>query len=262
MKRIKMSLGLAIIFCLCATPAGAQAENAPKNFLLSKYSAYQTAQYQVQGLSATDSRICVHGDKTGVDVYYTGTLRKTVQLVGTDTLKAQERQLSFWMCQSKVLNHQDVKQMTDTQKVLAVCAREARQTYLREIGDVLSSSFIELTVEDVQTKETFGNRVPVKAGHQFIAVEVLTENITDAAEEILVGNGDFTLAWDGGEAAAQGYFMDGMYPDCQELALGERISGTLIFEVPKGIDKFKLVYKEVWDDQFEGNTYAIICCLK
>ena len=261
MKRGKICLTLTVLLCLCAAPAGAAAryELTPEELMLSKYAADQSVQYLAEGLQMTERRFCTHGDWRGWDVHYTGTLQKIVQPAEGLEAVVESRPLDFWLCQSQVFSGLDFKRLTDTRKVLYGCGRETSQTYLREMGDPLAASFIEFAVDEARAKERLADRAPADEAHQFVVLDMQVKNIFAGEEAIPVGNGDFTLVWDGGEAAASSSFMAGMYPDEQMLAQGESLTGTLVFEVPREVQRFKLVYRERWDDGLWGNTYAVFC---
>jgi hypothetical protein len=37
--------------------------------------------------------------------------------------------------------------------------------------------------------------------------------------------------------------------------VGDSTSGTLVLEVPKDVTSAIIAYYEIWDDEFEGDTY-------
>lgn len=143
--------------------------------------------------------------------------------------------------------------------ILAAAEREAQETYLREVGDSLTTSFFEYSITAVRTEKAYGGQTFQESGKQFIVADVQVKNIFQDAEYIPTGHYDFVLTWDSGEAYAEKVFTEGMYPDHILLAQGDNIAGILVFEVPEGINNFKIVHKEVWDDGFEGSSYAFLC---
>jgi hypothetical protein len=62
-----------------------------------------------------------------------------------------------------------------------------------------------------------------------------------------------------GEDAIEDYayeaFMDGMYPDEEQQEPGKSTSGIVVSEVPKDLHEATIAYYEIWDDEFEGDTY-------
>lgn len=149
---------------------------------------------------------------------------------------------------------------TDAQKIMAACDRGSAQTYLREAGETLHTSFFDFTISDVQAQANFGDLLP-QEGHCFLTASVLVQNTFAAAEAIPVGNYDFSLIWEGGQAKAHLYAAEGMYPDQIDLAQKESLAGTLVFEIPRIVNKCQIVYQEIWDDHYEGSTYAFLCSI-
>lgn len=143
--------------------------------------------------------------------------------------------------------------------ILAAVERETRETYLREVGDSLTTSFFEYSITAVRTEKAYGGQTLQESGKQFIVADVQVKNIFQGAEYIPTGHYDFVLTWDSGEAYAEKVFTEGMYPDHVLLDQGDNIAGILVFEVPEGINNFKIVHTEVWDDGFEGSSYAFLC---
>ena len=148
---------------------------------------------------------------------------------------------------------------TDTQKVIAACGRDSAQTYLREAGQTLSTSFFDFTIIAIKTQASYADLALAESDHHFLTAEVVVKNTF--AETIPVGNYDFSLVWEGGPANAHLYAAEGMYPDQIDLAPKESLAGTLVFEVPKTAQKCQIVYKEIWDDHYEGSTYAFLCSI-
>ena len=78
-KRAKAGIGMGSCVCLCAALVATAIAGPPNdvgNFMLNKYSPNQEVDYQTDGLVMMDSRVCIHGDKSALDIQYAGVLEK------------------------------------------------------------------------------------------------------------------------------------------------------------------------------------------
>ncbi len=152
-----------------------------------------------------------------------------------------------------------VRELRGVETIMAAVGRASHDLYLREIGDSIATSFFEYSVTAVRTETVLEGRQPQESGSQVIVADVQVRNTFQGATAIPVGNYDFKVVWDEGEVNAAKMFAEGMYPDYRQLAQGETITGTLVFDIPEDVKTFKIVYEEIWDDGFKGNTYAFLC---
>lgn len=151
----------------------------------------------------------------------------------------------------------------DLSKIMEADGREYGKVETAEIGETLKNSFFSLRVNDVYRYSTMGNYLP-EDGNDFIAVNISIVNIS--TQSIPVGTYDYSLRWgDGEDEYFEAYSMDGFemdyplsyFPDDTNLSVGGSLSGYVFFEAPSDSTELKLEYLEVWDDDFEGNTYYI-----
>ncbi|MDR1183479.1 MAG: DUF4352 domain-containing protein [Coriobacteriales bacterium] len=130
-----------------------------------------------------------------------------------------------------------------------------------KVGDTLTNTFFEWTVNSVTTEESLmldGEEVsPNTSGYKFVLVDITTKNIFDQPNPM--GNFDFTIIWNEGEDTTEdtpySQFMDDMYPDEFTQAVGDSTNGILVFEVPSDVTSAIIAYYEIWSDEFEGDTY-------
>jgi hypothetical protein len=149
----------------------------------------------------------------------------------------------------------------DIVKMLEAEGRPFNNVTTGKVGDTLTNTFFEWTVKSVVTKDTLTvdgeEYVPDTDGYQFLLVDITTKNIFDKSNPM--GNPDFSIIWNEGDETFEAYayneFMDGMYPDEFWQEVGQSDSGTLVFEVPKSVSSAIIAYYEIWDDDFEGDTY-------
>ena len=93
-----------------------------------------------------------------------------------------------------------------------------------------------------------------------MVVNITVKNTFEDDAKIPMFYTDFTLTWDGmGDTTVypESEFAEGQLPDEYELFKGESRTGDLIFVAPADAKGFSLRYIEVWDDDFEGNSYFI-----
>jgi len=72
-------------------------------------------------------------------------------------------------------------------------------------------------------------------------------------------NSDYIIAWGSGDDEwdySLDEFTDGMYPDEEVLQVTRTIEGILVFLVPDGLEDVSIIYDEIYDDDFVGNTYS------
>lgn len=140
-------------------------------------------------------------------------------------------------------------------KLLEAGGREYDKLYTAGMNEALKNSFFECTVTGAELADELSGYAPETEGYKFLKVDITVKNTF--GDTIPVGNYDFYLMWNGGNDVGYMEFMEGMYPDDVELADGESLSGFLVFEVPADISDIMLMYDEIWDDDFVGNSYAI-----
>jgi hypothetical protein len=146
-------------------------------------------------------------------------------------------------------------------KLLQAEGRPYNNVTTGQLGDTLTNTFFEWTVSNVVAQDTLlldGEEiVPNAAGYKFVLIDITTKNIFEQPNPM--GNVDFSIIWGDGddttEDVAFSEFMDGMYPDKFEQAVGDSASGVLVFEVPQDVHSAIVAYYELWDDEFEGDTY-------
>lgn len=149
--------------------------------------------------------------------------------------------------------------LDDAKKMLTAGGREYGEVIAGGMNETLTCSFFDFEITGVKSETELEGYQPSQEGYKFVIADVTVKNVFD--DPIPVGNYDFNIVWNGGEDYAYEEFMDGMYPDDVELAVGETLSGALVFEIPEDINEFMVVYEEYWDDDFQGNTYTIECQL-
>lgn len=133
-----------------------------------------------------------------------------------------------------------------------------------KLNQTLSTAFFDFTITSVKTTSTLAGYTTSDSKFKFVVADVTVKNTMD--EAIPVGNYDFSIQWKNGvkteEDISYEEFMDGMYPDEVTLAPGKSLSGTLVFEVPLDQKEVSVVYREIFDDDFEGDAYYVDLTLK
>jgi hypothetical protein len=156
---------------------------------------------------------------------------------------------------------QDASPLSGIAKMLQAEGRPYNNVTTGRVGDTLTNSFFEWQVSDVVAQDSLmvnGEEIiPNLDGCKFVLVDITTKNVFDQPNPM--GNFDFSIIWGEGDDTTEDIsyaeFMGGMYPDSFEQAVGESTSGVLVFEVPKDVHSAIIAYYELWDDEFEGDTY-------
>lgn len=150
-------------------------------------------------------------------------------------------------------------------KMLTAQGREYDKLITGSVGETLTNTFFSFTINDVKAADELDGYTPQTEGNKFIIADVTVKNVAD--DSIPVGNFDFTILWNTEEELSETdkmayeVFTDGMYPDEVDLEKDGTLSGTLVFEIPADVNEFGIVYDELYDDEFKGNSYVVECKL-
>lgn len=128
------------------------------------------------------------------------------------------------------------------------------------VGDSLSNSFFNWTVNSVETKDKVEGKT-AKDGYKFIVANISVTNTTK--ETFAVGNYDFigiTEVSEDGQIDTMDSFYDKMYPDEKELAAGKTLTGDLVFQVKEDVNELIVDYQVFYQDESTGDTNWV--CLK
>ena len=148
-------------------------------------------------------------------------------------------------------------------KFLEADGRGYGKEHTAEMGETLENEFFSLKVTEAYRYSSMGDYVP-EDGYDYVAVNITVKNIF--TDKIPVGNYDYVLRWgEGDDNSFEAYDTEGLeiyydldlFPDDTELSIGASKSGYVIFEAPSDSTGLQLEYVEVYDDDFEGNTYRI-----
>ncbi|MDE7195055.1 MAG: DUF4352 domain-containing protein [Oscillospiraceae bacterium] len=148
-------------------------------------------------------------------------------------------------------------------KFLEADGRGYGKEHTAEIGEVLKNEFFSLKVTEAYRYSSMGDYLPDE-GYDFVAVNITVGNIF--SESIPVGSYDYVLRWGEGDENSYDAFQVGnlhtsydinFFPDDTTLSIGASKSGYVIFEAPSDSTELTLEYLEIYEDDFEGNTYHI-----
>lgn len=140
-------------------------------------------------------------------------------------------------------------------KLLSAKGREYDKLYTVEMNQTHATAFFDFTITESAKVDELEEYTPSTDGNVFLTAQVTVKNTF--GEPIPVGNYDFYILWNGGEDVGYSAFFEGMYPDDVELADGETVSGTLVFDIPPDAKDVMIGYTEIWDDDFEGSIYLV-----
>lgn len=144
--------------------------------------------------------------------------------------------------------------VNDVTLAIQADGREYGKVYTFAQTDVMTTAFFQMKINSVNVVDEIEDYM-LKDGYTFMMVNVSITNTFGS--DITMFNGDFALLWGEGEddvAHPDTDFVD-VLPAEYNIADGETTTGNLIYIVPKNQMNFILEYCELWDDDFEGNTY-------
>lgn len=145
---------------------------------------------------------------------------------------------------------------------LTAQGREYGQTYTGKDDDTLTSSFFSFQVTSAALVPDFADYVPDNPDHAFLVLDMHIVNVFKDDDSIPMFSTDFDCSWGEGEDRTtvfpEDHFDDSMLPDEWTMLKNDKTDGKLVFIVPADQTQFEISYVELWDDDFEGNTYTIL----
>ena len=133
-------------------------------------------------------------------------------------------------------------------------------TYEGKIGSTLKTTWFDFTVTDAYVTDEDLGGYSVSDGNRLLVVEVKLKNTY--GDPVPMWDDDFWIEWgDDGDGAypidVNETITDDQLPDEYELGSKETKTGTIIFEVPDDVEDFAFVFLEYFDDNTEGNYFAV-----
>ncbi|MDE5778481.1 MAG: DUF4352 domain-containing protein [Lachnospiraceae bacterium] len=130
-------------------------------------------------------------------------------------------------------------------------------------GEVISTAFFDMVIEDTSKYETFqfedGLYQP-ESGSTYLVVTLTIKNTYE--KDLPMSITDFTLDYEGaGKKVVTGYgkadlnindYMDNLFT----LKKGESITKKILYTVPD-IEKYIISYSEYYEDEFKGNHFVV-----
>lgn len=159
--------------------------------------------------------------------------------------------LSLTACDSANKVADNVKTAIEAQ------GREYENLITAEVGETTTNVFFEWTISSVVCTYDIAGYIPPD-GYMYIVADIITTNIS-YYNNLPMGSYDYVIAWGVGDEEwdySLYEFVDGMYPDETTCVVGETIEGMLIFLVPDNAESISIIYEEIYDDEFVGNTYS------
>lgn len=152
--------------------------------------------------------------------------------------------------------------LDDIKTGLTAQGREYGQTYTGRDDDTLTSSFFSFQVTSAQMVPDFADYVPDNPDHAFLVLDMHIVNVFKDDDSIPMFASDFDCSWGQGEDKTTVFpednFDSSMLPDEWTMLKNDKTDGKLVFIVPADQTQFEITYIELWNDDFEGNTYTIL----
>jgi len=147
-------------------------------------------------------------------------------------------------------------------KMLQSEGRPYNSIHTGKVGDTLTNTFFDWTVHSVTVQDSFtvdGEEFLPPDGRRFVLVDITTKNVFTEINPM--SNTDFGIMWEDADGTQEDIpyeaMTDEMYLDEFEEAVGESHSGLILFDIPADVTKVYITYYEIWDDEFEGDSYLI-----
>lgn len=148
--------------------------------------------------------------------------------------------------------------------VLGACNTETRssgEVYETEgFGQSLSTAFFDFQVNSATLTSQLEDYQPSDPNNFFLVVNITVQNTFTDDSSIPMFDTDFALSWPAlGEDSiyCENNFVSAQLPEEYEIFKGESRTGDLVFIVPSGQTDFTLEYLEIYEDEFQGNTFKI-----
>ena len=137
--------------------------------------------------------------------------------------------------------------------------RSSGQTHIASAPETQANSFFALTVNDAYMVSTLDGYYPEYVQGAFLVVDITVENVLDLDEPMPMYTTDFLLSWEGCDDPEVSYvkFSDMQLEDEWEMDYGEQVRGCLVFDCPSDVTEFSLIFEEIWEDDFVGDTYVM-----
>ena len=140
----------------------------------------------------------------------------------------------------------------DVATALQADGRDYGQTFELTTDDVMQSAFFDMNINSIRLTKELEDYV-TEDGWTFMVVNVTIKNTFDM--EIPMSDADFALLWGEDEGTyPDPDFVDSL-PTEYYIGVGESETGNLIYIIPDEKNEFILEYYDLWDDDFEGNTF-------
>lgn len=121
-----------------------------------------------------------------------------------------------------------------------------------QVGDTMKTMFFDFSVDAVSSPEEYDGYTPAE-GNRLVVCTVTVKNTF--GETLPMYDTDFQLQWGSGDedyAWAVDAFNDQLMPLEWELLTGDTATYDMLFEAPADVDRFMLVYLEMYTDA-DGN---------
>lgn len=140
----------------------------------------------------------------------------------------------------------------DVATAMQADGRDYGETFELTTDDVMESAFFDMNINSIRLTKELEDYV-TEDGWTFMVVNVTIENTFDM--EIPMSDADFALLWGEDEGTYPDMdFVDAL-PQEYYIGVGESETGNLIYIIPDSETEFILEYYDLWDDDFEGNTF-------
>ncbi|MDR2908705.1 MAG: DUF4352 domain-containing protein [Oscillospiraceae bacterium] len=127
------------------------------------------------------------------------------------------------------------------------------------LGDTLVNEFFSFCVNSAELIGEYEGTTP-EDGNIFLRADLTVKNVF--GDVVPMYSADFQVQWGEGEED-YGYpiakVADEQMEDEYELAKGETVNATVVYEIPRleGKNEYSVSYLEIYEDDVEGNVFFV-----
>lgn len=151
--------------------------------------------------------------------------------------------------------------ISSLQNEMQAGGREHSKDYSASGDEALSNAFFEYKINSAQLFSSVEDYLPDAKGRAFLVVDVTIKNIFQDDTSIPMSPADFELSWTGNtgeyEYPVSNFGLADQLPDEWTQLKGNTKTGKIVFFVPDNVESIDLIYREIYEDNFEGNKYVI-----
>ncbi len=163
--------------------------------------------------------------------------------------------LAFFMVLTMAFSFAGCSESEDERPLIGRTSEQEDGFYEGRIGDTFRTAFFEFTIKSAMVVDAYAD-YKAEEGMKLIDIVISEKNIF--GDSLPMFNYDYQMQW-GSEGFANGLLDldEKIMPKEFTLGIDEEVEYHLVYEVPIDVSDFQLVYLEVYEDNSEGDFFAV-----